>query len=185
MNCIEKIYNTQIEIKKSKFISYLVPYKEFKQKHQELKEKHPKANHIVYAYRYLNEHNQIVENSSDNGEPKGAAGVPTLNTLRGKDLVNCAILTVRYFGGIKLGVGGMVRAYSSSAKAVIESAKIVPYEPLIEYKLELSYSNQRQIEYNLKISQITDIKREFLEKKVIYILKATEQKINRLKELLV
>jgi len=68
-----------------------------------LRESHPKARHIVYAYRELNEFEQIVENSSDDGEPKGSSGVPVLNVLRGEDFINVAILVVRYFGGIKLG----------------------------------------------------------------------------------
>jgi len=77
-----------------------------------LKIEHPKARHIVYAYRELNEFNQIIENSSDDGEPKGSSGVPVLNVLRGEEFINVAILVVRYFGGIKLGIGGLVRAYT-------------------------------------------------------------------------
>ncbi len=82
----------------------------------------------MYAIRYLNEYNQIVENSSDDGEPKGCAGVPALNILRGKDLINCAVLIVRYFGGIKLGTGGMARAYALSVKEVIEISDIIEYK---------------------------------------------------------
>ena len=84
--------------------------------------KHPKARHHVYAYRYLNEYEQIVENSSDDGEPKGTSGKPSLHVLAGHELINTAVIIVRYFGGIKLGTGGLVRAYSDAVNSVINNA---------------------------------------------------------------
>jgi len=183
MNCIVNEFNTTIEVKKSKFLSYLVPISRFKTLQAELKEQHPKANHIVYAYRELNEHKQVVENSSDDGEPKGAAGVPTLNAMRGAKLINCAILTVRYFGGIKLGVGGMARAYGAAANEVINSATLQEYKELLPYTIEANYNQQRQIEYNLKELEIESIEREFLSDKVLYKLQTTQEKINLLIEL--
>ena len=178
---INNITSTQIEVKKSKFISFLVPIEQFSQIYKQLKKEHPKANHIVWAKRELNEFKQIVENSSDDGEPKGAAGVPTLNVLRGNGLINCAILTVRYFGGIKLGVGGMARAYSEAANSVVKKATLTPYMELIDYTIEANYNEQRQIEYNLKELGVTQIKREFLPTKVLYHIKTTKEKIEKLK----
>ena len=185
MNIINSIFTEETEVKKSKFISFLVPINEFKSLREELKSKHPKANHIVYAYRELNEFNQVVENSSDDGEPKGAAGVPTLNHLRGKELINCAIITVRYFGGIKLGVGGMVRAYGLAAKNVIDKAEITPYEKLIEESIMATYKQQRQIEYYLKECDIEPIERVFLNDKVVWKVLVSQQKLQRLKKLMV
>ena len=106
MKTIEKEISAAQEIKKSSFIAYLAPL----------------ARHIVWAYRALGEPRQIVENSSDDGEPKSTAGTPCLNALRGAELINAAVLVVRYFGGIKLGTGGLVRAYASSANAAIDAA---------------------------------------------------------------
>jgi len=157
-----------------------VPIDEFKSLQSKLKEQHPKANHIVWALRYLNEYKQIVENSSDDGEPKGAAGTPTLNCLRGKELINCALLTVRYFGGIKLGVGGMARAYGEAANAVINVANLEEYLELIEHSIEVSYSNQRELEYKLKKLEISNIEREFLNSSVVYKIKSTKEKIELL-----
>nr|WP_314167089.1 YigZ family protein [uncultured Campylobacter sp.] len=122
MKTIEKEISAAQEIKKSSFIAYLAPLASFETLRARLRQQHPKARHIVWAYRALNEPMQIVENSSDDGEPKSTAGVPCLNALRGAELINAAVLVVRYFGGIKLGTGGLVRAYASSANLAIEAA---------------------------------------------------------------
>ena len=118
----EKI-STQIEVKKSKFIATLAPFKDFESLNKALRDEHPKAAHVVWAYRYLNEFGQIVENSSDDGEPKGSSAPALLAALRGAELVDTCALVVRYFGGIKLGIGGLVRAYGTSINEAIKSAK--------------------------------------------------------------
>ena len=118
----EKI-STQIEVKKSKFIATLAPFKDFESLNKVLRDEHPKAAHVVWAYRYLNEFGQIVENSSDDGEPKGSSAPALLAALRGAELVDTCALVVRYFGGIKLGIGGLVRAYGASVNEAIKSAK--------------------------------------------------------------
>ena len=118
----EKI-STQIEVKKSKFIATLAPFRGFESLNKALRDEHPKAAHVVWAYRYLNEFAQIVENSSDDGEPKGSSAPALLAALRGAELVDACALVVRYFGGIKLGIGGLVRAYGASVNEAIKSAK--------------------------------------------------------------
>lgn len=118
----EKI-STQIEVKKSKFIATLAPFKDFESLNKALRDEHPKAAHVVWAYRYLNEFGQIVENSNDDGEPKGSSAPALLAALRGAELVDTCALVVRYFGGIKLGIGGLVRAYGASVNEAIKSAK--------------------------------------------------------------
>lgn len=118
----EKI-STQIEVKKSKFIATLAPFRDFESLNKALRDEHPKAAHVVWAYRYLNEFGQIVENSSDDGEPKGSSAPALLAALRGTELVDTCALVVRYFGGIKLGIGGLVRAYGASVNEAIKSAK--------------------------------------------------------------
>ena len=112
MKTIEKEISAAQEIKKSSFIAYLAPIASFEALRAQLRQQHPKARHIVWAYRALNEFEQIVENSS----------APCLNALRGASLSNAAVLVVRDFGGIKLGTGGLVRAYASSANLAIEAA---------------------------------------------------------------
>lgn len=108
MKFVQKEFTATLEEKKSKFLAFLVPYKDFDKTMQRLRSEHPKAVHFVYAYRYLNEFEQIVENSSDDGEPRGTSGKPTLAVLSGAGIINSAAIIVRYFGGIKLGTGGII-----------------------------------------------------------------------------
>lgn len=127
MQTIDETFCASFEEKKSTFLAYLCPIKAFDALHVTLKNDHPKAAHIVWAKRLFNEYRQIVENNSDDGEPKGTSGPPVLNVMRGAELVEVGLLIVRYFGGIKLGTGGLVRAYGSSAKAVIAHATLHPF----------------------------------------------------------
>ena len=182
MQTIEKRYIATYEVKRSKFISYLVPIAEFDGLQEKLKGENPKSNHTVYALRYINEYDQIVENSSDDGEPKGSAGVPSLNVLRGEELVNVALLTVRYFGGIKLGVGGMARAYASAVKEVVAEAEMVLYEKEYSYEFETTYSEVSKREYLLKILGIEQVTKEFLGDKVHWNIRTNEEKLNKFKE---
>jgi uncharacterized YigZ family protein len=117
---------------------------------ERLKKEHTKARHFVYAYRYLNEFGQIVENSSDDGEPKGTSGKPSLKVLAGNEVINSGVIIVRYFGGIRLGTGGLVRAYSDTVNKVCQEADFILYEKLETKKIELSYNELSKIEYQLQ-----------------------------------
>ena len=176
MLVVDKISHTEFEEKKSKFISYILPYDNFDSLLKELKQKHPKARHFVYAYRYLNEYNQIIENSSDDGEPKGTSGKPTLATLSGKNIINTAIITVRYFGGIKLGTGGLVRAYSDSANLAIANADLKEYKKEELYIYEIEYHDLQRYEYLIKKFDIKIIEKSFSEKVKLKILCEKEKK---------
>ena len=173
MYCVDRIFSTTYEVKQSKFIAYLFPYDQYTQTLVELKEQHPKARHYVVAYRYLNEHQQIVEHSSDDGEPKGTSGKPSLFVLQGAEMIETAVIIVRYFGGTKLGTGGLVRAYSESVNAVLNEATLLEYKQEVTKKIILDYSNVSLVEYECEVNNITIVKKEF-EKEVIYTLKASE-----------
>ncbi|SFV61685.1 FIG000605: protein co-occurring with transport systems (COG1739) [hydrothermal vent metagenome] len=148
-----------------------------------LKAEHPKANHVIYALRYLNEFDQVVENSSDDGEPKGCAGVPALNVLRGEELINCAVLIVRYFGGIKLGTGGMARAYALAVKNVLTEANFVHYEKEVKHSFSTSYSEVDKTLYRLKQLDITQYERDFGADCVVWGIIGSEDKIEKFKKL--
>jgi uncharacterized YigZ family protein len=178
MKFINKIYSGTLEVKQSKFIAYLTPYKDFNTTLNELKKKHPKARHFVVAYRYLNEFNQIVEHSSDDGEPKGTSGKPSLFVLQGSQIVNSAVIIVRYFGGTKLGTGGLVRAYSDAVNLVIQKAKLLEYKQEIEVKVYFEYSNIRMIEYECEELGIEIVEKSF-DIGTIYTLKASEADMDK------
>ncbi|MFV0482185.1 MAG: IMPACT family protein [Campylobacteraceae bacterium] len=173
MQIVSQTYKTEYEIKKSIFLSYLVPFSEFEALHVTLKKEHPKAVHVVWAYRFLNEFNQIVENSSDDGEPKGTSGPPILNVMRGLELVNVGILVVRYFGGIKLGTGGLVRAYGTSAKMVLEIAGLEKYEHKEKFSFTCKYSFVGKIEHFLTKEGVLFDSREFQSADVVWNLFVT------------
>jgi uncharacterized YigZ family protein len=178
---IDNIYNSEIEVKKSKFLSFLLPYSKFKDTLSTLQKDHPKATHIVWAYRYLNEYNQVVENSTDDGEPKGVAGKPTLKVLQGKEIINSAIITVRYFGGTKLGMGGMVRGYSDSANEVLKNIELLEYIDLQSKKINVEYSNLSQFEYLASREDIKIINKEFLSD-VLVTIEAKEESIENFEQ---
>jgi len=180
MQFVQKEYNVTVEIKKSKFITYLFPYEKFNDVMEKLKNEHPKARHFVYAYRYLNEFEQIVENSSDDGEPKGTSGKPSLAVMAGMDIINSGVIIVRYFGGIKLGTGGLVRAYGDAVNEVLNSATLVEYKKLIEKKLIFEYSYLSKVEYLLEKYDIIIVKKVF-EIDVIFFIQASKEQLEKLK----
>ena len=178
MKSIDHCFESLTEVKRSKFLTYLVPISDYEGLQEKLKAEHPKANHVVYALRYLNEYDQIVENASDDGEPKGCAGTPALNVLRGEELINCAVLIVRYFGGIKLGTGGMARAYALAVKDVVKMSELVFYEKQIAYKFSTSYSEVDKTLHTLKQIGILEYEREFGVEGVDWVITGSEEKIN-------
>jgi uncharacterized YigZ family protein len=176
MNFVDKQYTKTLEIKQSKFISHLLPYDLYDEVLGKLKEQHPKARHFVVAYRYLNEFNQVVEHSSDDGEPRGTSGKPTLMVLQGANIINSAIITVRYFGGTKLGTGGLVRAYSDATNLVLESANLKEYKNLITKTISFEYTDIRKIEYECNLLKIEIVEKIF-ENKTFYKIKSDEDSI--------
>jgi uncharacterized YigZ family protein len=161
MKIIDKIYANTHEVKQSKFIAHLMPYSEYFSTLEKLKESNPKARHFVVAYRYLNEFNQVLEHSSDDGEPKGTSGKPSLFVLQGHEMINCAVIIVRYFGGTKLGTGGLVRAYSDSVNFVLNEASLIEYKHEISKNIYFEYTNIRMIEYECLACGIDIIEKSF------------------------
>ncbi len=135
--------------KKSKFIANLI-YVESKEEAEnvikEYKKKYYDARHNCCAYRVLNQ-DKIYEKSSDDGEPSGTAGAPMLNLLQKNDLCNIIIIVTRYFGGILLGTGGLVRAYSGATTGAIDNCKKARIEKGIGYQIEVDYSNYQALQY--------------------------------------
>ena len=173
MNQVSQLTLYTHEVKQSKFIAHLMPFSLYEETLQTLKNEHPKARHFVVAFRYLNEFNQIIEHSSDDGEPKGTSGKPTLFVLQGNQLINSALIIVRYFGGTKLGTGGLVRAYSDASNEVIIEAKLDEYKELVRHNISFEYSSIRMVEYECLIHSIEIVEKTF-EAKTMYRVKATK-----------
>ena len=158
---IENESIAEIIVKKSKFIAtlYEANSKDEAEKNlQNVRKKYFDAKHHCYAYII-----EKIEKCSDDGEPSGTAGAPLLALLKSANLTNVIIIVTRYFGGILLGTGGLVRAYTESAKNAIENAKIVYKDYGIQFEIEISYNNLKEIQFICKNLDISIIKIEYQE----------------------
>lgn len=157
--------------KKSRFISNLIYVdncEEAEKIVKDYKKEFHDARHNCFAYRILNK-NGIYEKSSDDGEPSGTAGAPMLNLLQKNNLVNVIVIVTRYFGGILLGTGGLVKAYSLSCNGAINQVNKMVIDYGVEYSIEINYSEITNFKYNinkLNIKIIDIIYDEFVTFKV-------------------
>ncbi|WP_419904194.1 YigZ family protein [Kiloniella sp.] len=115
----------------------------------------------VWAFRRYNEYDQVEEGATDDGEPSGTSGPPTLRILQGNQLINSAVITIRYFGGTKLGTGGLVRAYGESVKVVIKEAHLKPYVKLCKTDLSVPFKDIPHAEYLCEQKNVRIIQRDF------------------------
>ena len=135
----EKEYSAELVEKKSKFIAKIVKVtseEDAMNVLKSIKKEHRDARHNVFAYRIANG----SERFSDDGEPSGTAGVPILDILRGEKLQNVLVVVTRYFGGVLLGTGGLVKAYSGATKDAIAQAEKVEMKLCNEYSVEIDYN---------------------------------------------
>lgn len=168
MKQVKDMVTNELTITKSKFITYLFPVfslDETKEKIIEFKEKYKDATHVCYSY--------ILDKNTfkyyDDGEPSSTAGAPIYQVLNGNDLVYTMCVVIRYFGGTKLGVGGLVKAYSNSCIEALNKATIIPYEVLDDYNIVVSYPLFDKVEYFLKNNGIEILEKRFEEKITIHI----------------
>ena len=162
---ILKNETAEIVEKKSKFIANLFHVKsveEAENRIKDIKKKYHDARHNCIAYRVA-ENGQIIEKSSDDGEPSGTAGGPMLNILQKNNLCNLVIVVTRYFGGILLGTGGLVRAYSEATQQAIEKSTKVIKVIGIEMTIELDYSNLEKFKYYCKNNNINIKKIDYMD----------------------
>lgn len=161
MKSIKNITEYHMIIKKSEFITTLIPVNDesliddiiFK-----YKEKYKDATHNCVAY--------IVgtkERANDDGEPSGTAGLPMLNVIKKQELTNIIAIVTRYFGGIKLGAGGLTRAYSQAVSEALKEAQIVEKELVDIYDITIDYSFTKKFEHLLKVNDIECLNKEYLD----------------------
>lgn len=146
-----KQYSESIFIeKKSKFISYIAPaYTEQEAVDfiNSIKKKHYDASHNCSAFIIGEEAN--IQRSSDDGEPSGTAGIPILEVLRKESLTNTAVVVTRYFGGIMLGAGGLIRAYTKGCADAVNAAGIMRLQPYSVYEITIDYNMLSKIQHEM------------------------------------
>jgi uncharacterized YigZ family protein len=154
---------TLFKDKNSKFFGYAFPIstlEEVKSHIETLKKQHHSARHWCYAYQLGTEESNIKFRANDDGEPNNSAGMPIYGQIQSFNVTNILIVVVRYFGGVKLGVGGLINAYRTSAQLALEASKIVTKTINIDYRITFDYKNMNKVmriikEKKLKIKNQT------------------------------
>ena len=184
MFCVKSTFEFEETIKKSRFIGIIIPCYSANEAHQYLNQQaqcHVNASHLVFAYR-IKLTTGIITRFYDDGEPSGTAGKPVFQHLEGKNLINLLCIVIRYYGGIKLGAGGLTRAYSNTAKKVIEASHVTPFIEYEMIKLELNYNKLQSLEYHLKKLDGEIIEQLFTEK-IDLIIKIPQANVEALGQL--
>ena len=193
MKTVEKETVIEFEEKKSKFIGYIKPVSTVEEAEKfidSIKEMHPNATHNVPLYRVV-ENGQEYFKYNDDGEPANTAGKPMAEILNILDVYNVAIVATRYFGGIKLGAGGLIRNYAKTAKIAVNEAGITDYKEkslfIIDYDYEYtgemeSFLNAHKKEYEIKITEKNYANRVTMK---IKANSEIEEKLNEMNKLIV
>lgn len=170
----KEIENEEI-INKSRFITYLYKIEnedEAKEKIAEIKKKHKDANHNCSAYTIGDQHQ--IQKASDDGEPSGTAGVPMLEALKKNDVHNTLAIVTRYFGGVKLGTGGLIRAYQGGVVEGIKVAEKVIIKNALKYQVILSYENTGKFEHLIASEPFVILDTIYTDK-VTYVVQITAE----------
>lgn len=178
---INKNISAEIVEKKSKFIAnifYVETVEEAEEKVKEVKKKYFDARHNCYAFSVFTKEG-IINRFSDDGEPSGTAGSPMLNILNSKGLTNLVVVVTRYFGGILLGTGGLVRAYTGALQEALSQIEEVYKDLGLEAKLQTTYPDLEKLKYYLKQNEIDIMNIEYNETVEVYV-DITQEKYNKL-----
>ena len=180
MKTIKKPVQSEINIKKSQFICCLYPTKNKKESKEiihKINQKYSDATHNCTAY--------IVgdgEGFDDNGEPGGTAGKPMINVLRKNELHNVTAVVTRYFGGIKLGAGGLVRAYSKSVMESVSKAEIVEVEEYSVYEIIFEYADIKTVDSEVRNNSLEAIDKQYSDKVQYQVVSKNNQDIEKIFE---
>ncbi|MBQ2768409.1 MAG: YigZ family protein [Clostridia bacterium] len=158
-------YESEKIIEKSRFLTYSAHVESEEEARAfiaEIRGKHSLATHVCYAF--IADKTGNLQRFSDDGEPQGTAGVPILEVLKNKKLFETAVAVVRYFGGIKLGAGGLVRAYSSSAAENLDGADIRVLEMCQQWRIEVDYTGIDGVQKYLSTHTCTLLSTDYGEK---------------------
>ena len=181
---LKRAVTARLEIKKSEFIAYAYPVnsREEAMFHvEQLREQYADARHHCWAYIIGDPDNTASAGFDDDGDPNGTAGRPILNVLQHKSIGNIIIIVVRYFGGIKLGAGGLTRAYAGSAQAAVDEMTLSAYVPMITVQILAEFATEAQCRYIVD-SLKGSIDNVAYSKQVTLTVTLAEADINNLKE---
>lgn len=173
---LKQEYRYEQIIKKSKFIACAKPIQNEEQARnyiEQIRKEYPDATHVCTAY--VCGENNMIQRSSDNKEPAGTAGVPMLEAILNANIENVCVCVVRYFGGVKLGAGGLIRAYSSSASGVLKEADKVITVPFQQYSITYPYDLSGTLENWLRRN--TMIKDFMYDEKVTCLFETDKENI--------
>jgi uncharacterized YigZ family protein len=137
----------ELEVRRSRFIanaSELTNPKDAKKIQKDMRKEFPNCSHVVYGF-IIGKKNSITMGMTDDGEPKGTSGNPVLDVLKGSGITNVIVTVVRFFGGIKLGKGGLVRAYSKAAKGALDNLKVTPLMEYQNFTIKIDYQSFQQV----------------------------------------
>ena len=147
----------------SKFLGFLYPLvsvREFKLQLKEIRHKHLTSTHVCSAYRIISS-KMIQEKGSDDGEPRGSAGMSILNELKRFNLINVGMFVVRYYGGTKLGISGLIHSYTESTKLAVSNCTLSHWEPKKTYILNHYYQDIESINFLIKKHNAKLLNRDF------------------------
>ena len=193
MNTIKNETIIEFEEKKSKFIGYIKPVNSVKEAEKfinRIKEMHPNATHNVPLYRVV-ENGQEYFKYNDDGEPSNTAGKPMAEIFNILDVYNVAMVATRYFGGVKLGAGGLIRNYARTAKLAVNEAGIVEYRERAVFIIDFDYSYTAEVESFLNAKEkeygIEIIERSYADRVTMKIMgdAAVEKKFEEMNKLIV
>ncbi|GEM01729.1 uncharacterized protein, YigZ family [Halolactibacillus halophilus] len=173
---IKQYGQTEIEIQKSRFIAHAKRCETEQQAKDfinDIKKAHPQANHNCAAYM-IGEHDQI-QKALDDGEPSGTAGVPMLEVIKKRALKDTCIVVTRYFGGIKLGAGGLIRAYSTSAREAIDAAGLVCRKQVQKLEVMIDYPLLGKLENEVRQTTYLLESIDYLEKVTVHLAVETDK----------
>lgn len=170
-NTIEGDSSAEYVEKKSKFIAnmtYVETVEEAENYIKEIRKKYFDARHNCYAFSVITKEG-TVDRFSDDGEPSGTAGAPMLNLLTSQNITNVVVVVTRYFGGVLLGTGGLLRAYSEATNGAIDKANIVQKDNGKEVLLEVSYQDFEKLKYYCTKNEINIVSTIYKEQVEVYI----------------
>lgn len=178
MNIIEESSCEEIKIQRSRFIAHLIPItnpEENKEHIKSISKKHNKARHHCWAY-IVGEDGE-KSHCSDDGEPSGSAGQPILRMLQKYEMTNVLAVVTRYFGGVKLGVRGLIDAYGGATEEAINTANLIKQVKTYDYIIECEYQHNDKIQYELQQLNIEITNTEYSSNVVLHL--CAEEKYHR------